>query len=195
MARDGSSAGSRAAPGSARRSALIHCAMRSSPTSFWMPGCRCAMYKRPPPCGPADHDAAGREGGPRQPGPARHVYRRVHRGRSSVTRTGRQFHLAARRRGRTRPGRAMHHHSHAAVTGHSVKGVPEPLVGAAPRPQFRQAGGQQIRMFCAPAGWCGWPRLTARSVAPVPAGACWCSGCAEPVTAAAACAGPAAGGR
>ena len=155
MARDGSSAGSRAAPGSARRSALIHCAMRSSPTSFWMPGCRCAMYKRPPPCGPADHDAAGREGGPRQPGPARHVCRRVHRGRSSVTRTGRQFHLAACGRAAWRPGRAMHHHGHAAVTGHSVKGAPEPLVGAAPRPQFRQAGGQQIRMFCAPAGCTG----------------------------------------
>ena len=137
----------------------------------------------------------GGRAGPRQPGPARHVCRRVHRGRSSVTRTGRQFHLAACGRAAWRPGRAMHHHGHAAVTGHSVKGVPEPLVGAAPRPQFRQAGGQQIRMFCAPAGWCGWPRLTARSVAPVPAGACWCSGCAEPVTAAAACAGPAAGGR
>ena len=52
------------------------------------PGCRCATCKKPPPM--LTRAPRSTRAGPRQPGPARHLYRRrVHRGCRPVTRVGR----------------------------------------------------------------------------------------------------------
>ena len=79
--------------GSPRPSRPARSGTRSSPPR-WMRGSRCAMSKRPPRT-PIQNDDAVRPG-PRQPGPARHLYRRrVYRGRRQVVRTGCLPRLAA----------------------------------------------------------------------------------------------------